>query len=238
MGILLNALTPWRSRRTWSSVSMKLSTLGKTTFVDGRGQLVNARPANELGQPLSARLRLHQEPPPAAALQAPRVQAVSRVFAGTSALDTTSRCRGAEAKHRMVAKRTGAPLPTALEGAGRSILAASPRKHGKRCFPNTPMMQSIVDQVVFGQDMDNSGEDQFDEEFMDLYSGAGLSSQELARMATVQGIKPFPNVPTMQSVVDQVVFGRDMDFSGEEQFDDEFLKQYSGRAGRLTIMPH
>merc|ERR1719263_1515358 len=97
------------------------------------------------------------------------------------------------------------------------------------------MMQSIVDQVVFGRDMDASGEDQFDEEFSGMYSGAGLSSHELAQKATQVGIKPFPNIPTMQSIVDQVVFGRDMDCSGEEQFDEEFYSMYKGAAGRPTL---
>merc|ERR1712060_278649 len=45
-------------------------------------------------------------------------------------------------------------------------------------------------------------------------------------------VRLFPNSPQQQSVVDQVVFGRDMDFSGETQFDEEFTHMFQGSAGR------
>jgi len=199
--------------------------------------------------PLSARLRLHQEPLPAQERQAPVVHAPSLIFAGNCKqnLVQTSRCRNAVAKDKAVAERTGTSIlsprfgPTGftpLAQTGKSILAAAPKKEGKRCFTNTPMQQSVVDQVVFGRDMDFSGEDQFDEGFTKLFEGgAGLTSMDVARIATVNSIRPFPNVPTMQSIVDQVVFGRDMDGSGEVQFDEEFLRQYEGAAGCPTIKP-
>merc|ERR1712183_451884 len=89
----------------------------------------------------------------------------------------------------------------------------------------------------FGRDMDNSGEDQFDDEFMCMFNGAaGASSGKLENKP--KGLHPFPNAPTMQSIVDQVVFGRDMDYSGETQFDQDFMKMYEGSAGRLTVDPN
>lgn len=46
-----------------------------------------------------------------------------------------------------------------------------------KTFHNTPMMQSSVDQAVFGRDMDFSGHSKFDESFMALYTGcAGMAS--------------------------------------------------------------
>lgn len=48
----------------------------------------------------------------------------------------------------------------------------------------------------------------------------------------VGGVKTFASSPMMQSTVDQVVFGRDMDFSGEEKFDREFTAMFDGSAGR------
>lgn len=48
----------------------------------------------------------------------------------------------------------------------------------------------------------------------------------------VGGVRTFASSPMMQSTVDQVVFGRDMDFSGEEKFDREFTAMFDGSAGR------
>jgi len=46
-----------------------------------------------------------------------------------------------------------------------------------------------------------------------------------------EGVKVFPNAPLMQSDVDRVVFGRDMDFSGDSQWDQEFTVMYDGSCG-------
>mmetsp|Transcript_40156 Transcript_40156/g.73016 ORF Transcript_40156/g.73016 Transcript_40156/m.73016 type:complete len:470 (-) Transcript_40156:70-1479(-) len=45
------------------------------------------------------------------------------------------------------------------------------------------------------------------------------------------GVRTFQNTPMMQSTVDQVVFNRDMDYSGEEKFDEEFTQMFDGMAG-------
>lgn len=44
-------------------------------------------------------------------------------------------------------------------------------------------------------------------------------------------VKAFHNTPMMQSSVDQVVFNRDMDFSGDSKFDPEFMAMYAGSSG-------
>lgn len=117
-------------------------------------------------------------------------------------------------------------------------------------FDHAPMQQSIVDQVVFGRDMDFSGETQFDVEFAQLFDGsAGRKSWETApegktvtkpsdvpgmspQRARGQGLRTWKESPTMQSLVDQVVFGRDIDMSGETQFDESFTQMFNGSAGR------
>jgi len=47
-----------------------------------------------------------------------------------------------------------------------------------------------------------------------------------------RGVRKYPNTPMMQSTVDQVVFNRDMDFSGEDKFDAEFTAMFDGMAGQ------
>merc|ERR1719253_195870 len=39
-------------------------------------------------------------------------------------------------------------------------------------------------------------------------------------------VRTFDNIPMMQSSVDQVVFNRDMDMSGDTKFDKEFISQF------------
>jgi len=111
------------------------------------------------------------------------------------------------------------------------------RPQGTKSIPNAPTMQSVVDQVVFGRDMDFSGEDQFDEEYMAMFcqGAAGMRSDEFR--GTQRGQRMFPNAPTMQSVVDQIVFGRDIDLSGEDQFDEEYLQGFRNSAGKITVDP-
>jgi len=45
------------------------------------------------------------------------------------------------------------------------------------------------------------------------------------------GVKKFPNTPMMQSDVDSVVFGKDMDLSGDTKFDVEFTAMFDGAFG-------
>jgi len=132
----------------------------------------------------------------------------------------------------------------------------SPRSNGLRTYENAPMTQSVVDQVVFGRDMDFSGETQFDEDFAKMmYDGcAGKKSWEVGPegvktelsedfplMAPPRrpGVRTYLNAPMCQSIVDQVVFGRDMDFSGDTQFDEEFTSvMYGGCSGKASWLEH
>lgn len=45
------------------------------------------------------------------------------------------------------------------------------------------------------------------------------------------GARKFPNAPTMQSTVDQVVFNHDIDFSGNDKIDQDFSAMFEGMAG-------
>merc|ERR1712228_180441 len=98
--------------------------------------------------------------------------------------------------------------------------------------------------------MDASGDAQVDEDYTGMFVGsAGRPSWELQpsgkpivqdtkvpgmrdEHASRQGRRLFHNTPTTQSIVDQVVFGRDMDQSGDTAFDNEFLGIYGDSAGR------
>lgn len=112
----------------------------------------------------------------------------------------------------------------------------SPKKPVRKVYHGCPTQQSVVDTVVFGRDMDFSGEDQFAEAkgFMTMYSGAHGASTRTIRDRP-KGIRTYPNTPLMQSVVDQVVYGRDMDFSGDTQFDDEFMEMFKGSHGKPSV---
>eukprot|EP00933_Yihiella_yeosuensis_P028399 TRINITY_DN22209_c0_g1_i1.p1 TRINITY_DN22209_c0_g1~~TRINITY_DN22209_c0_g1_i1.p1 ORF type:complete len:164 (-),score=31.52 TRINITY_DN22209_c0_g1_i1:111-602(-) len=59
-------------------------------------------------------------------------------------------------------------------------------------------------------------------------SGLGAAGEHVDRKSSV---RTFDNCPMMQSTVDQVVFGRDMDLSGDTKFDDDFIQMYDGLAG-------
>lgn len=59
---------------------------------------------------------------------------------------------------------------------------------------------------------------------------AASSTGPRCRMRTV---RLYENAPMQQSLVDTVVFGRDVDFSGETQFDGDFIdKLFTGAAGK------
>jgi len=66
---------------------------------------------------------------------------------------------------------------------------------------------------------------------MDFCSTAGKKN---LRIWEGGGVKKFANSPMMQSTVDQVVLGRDTDFSGETKFDVEFTAMFDGCAGKAS----
>mmetsp|Transcript_105765 Transcript_105765/g.165059 ORF Transcript_105765/g.165059 Transcript_105765/m.165059 type:complete len:201 (-) Transcript_105765:177-779(-) len=156
-----------------------------------------------------------------------------RVFTGSQHAESLAP-RGVLAKQWLVDMRTGKQSNLDEMRCSTAPPGSRTPRNGKRCFSNAPAQQSIVDQVVFGRDMDASGEDQYDDNFMAMFKDAvGITREVLDRP---KSIKVFPCIPTMQSVVDQVVFGRDMDFSGEDQFDEEFMAMFVGAAGRPSVV--
>jgi len=144
-----------------------------------------------------------------------------------------------------------------------------PRRRGPRVYENIPTQASVVDQIVFGRDVDQSGESAFKQSFIGMFEGsAGQGSWEkasqetrmcsndwLADLATGSassskpatapsgrrvkhlGPRMYKSAPNQQSIVDQVIFGRDMDFSGEEQFDEEFTVMFDSMAGKPSWAP-
>lgn len=120
------------------------------------------------------------------------------------------------------------------------LLATARSRVGVKLFPFTPQSKSIVDQVVFNRDIDNSGEDLFsDPQFLQLFQdSAGRPSwkeqsagkqmkpkhsgdawgtpDNTKRDAPPRGRRKFHSMPLASSVVDTVVFGRDIDQSGGE----------------------
>jgi len=113
-------------------------------------------------------------------------------------------------------------------------------QQGKRYYHDTPFQQSVVDQVVFNRNMDFSGDNQFDATFTQMYKGRhGVKSliTDVAHSGEVEDTKRrhYANVPAKQSIVDQVVFGHDIDFSGESQYDHEFMQLFDGRFGKPSV---
>merc|ERR1740138_1070467 len=104
--------------------------------------------------------------------------------------------------------------------------------------------------------MDKSGDDQLDEEYMTMFREAagrpswvtkpqglrqvpegGMVEKDMAgdpsgaEGARPRGVRLFPNAPLNQSVVDTIVFGRDMDLSGNSRFGREYGTIHEGAAG-------
>ena len=105
---------------------------------------------------------------------------------------------------------------------------------------SNPNQQSSVDEIVFGRDMDFSG-------------GAAKSSSpqlQLAPTASWEAPPPKPaadpyfllgkrmltnaGLSTQQSSVDELVFGRDMDYSGEAVKDVRSSSLFAGAYGRVS----
>lgn len=161
-------------------------------------------------------------------------------------LPTLQLCKPSSQKDPAVMPPAGGRLPLRV----RSV----------RAYPSAPNQQSVVDQVVFGQDMDFSGEEKFDQGYLSLFSGcAGQASWDgctcdVAELRfeefhpskssrAIEGIseevKPrrqgkmlVPDAPAQKSIVDSVVFDRDVDGSGAAQFQVPYLEMFHGSAGK------
>lgn len=164
---------------------------------------------------------------------------------------TTHRCESRG--HQRPASSLAAPLHAGrqlhdddddeLDPEEALLLATQGKKTGVRLYPFNPHCKSIVDQLVFSHDIDNSGENHFkDPDFLNMYqNSAGRPSWNVPMSSSKQmrpkaegatwgaqgsknvprGRRLFAGSPLSSSVVDSIVFGHDIDASGEdgERFD-------------------
>jgi len=99
-------------------------------------------------------------------------------------------------------------------------------------MPPLPLHKTIYKQAVFNG--------RFELEPADLPSAQMLSTKETCSCSTkgrfksipLGSVKTYHNTPLMQSTVDSVVFNRDMDYSAESKFDEDYMALYAGGAGR------
>lgn len=168
----------------------------------------------------------------------------SQYLAGDASVASGPKAGSADA---VEAVQPSQPDPALLPAAG---IRPQKRPVHVRLYPHAPMQQSIVDQVVFGRDMDYSGEDQFDEEFLQMFNGcAGRGSWDTVNeeevptskdtqalpAATAQppqrrrGKHKMTAAPGAHSIIDKVVFGND---TCADELHEEFWIAYQGLAGR------
>lgn len=190
---------------------------------------------------------------PAAASRPSREVPGSRASSACGFAPGDASRRSAECRAASLRRPASTPLDEEDSLLDSELEARYRHRPEKRMFPNSPMTQSFVDTVVFGRDMDMSGDSQFDEEYVGMFNGsAGLPSwaehpegQRIFPEASSstwgkandgkfppQGLRHYPNAPVSCSVVDQVVFGHDIDGSGDNAFTgEEYLCMHSGAAG-------
>lgn len=126
-------------------------------------------------------------------------------------------------------------------GAQDEMPPESPRQKGIRIYKDSPFQNSVVDEVVFGRDMDFSGGNQFSDEFMSMYKDRhGVKSVHTDLNATNvvanPGMRHYPSKPEQQSVVHKIVFGRECDgYAGAKPYGDEYLSMYDGAAGKPSV---
>lgn len=120
--------------------------------------------------------------------------------------------------------KTPAVLADALVRSGAS--AVTPRQPASSVSAGVeqkPPERALVMPKVY----DRLGHDENDP---DDKPPAGVTREEPRRRC----MRQFESAPAQQSIVDQVVFGRDMDFSGATQYDEAFISLFEGYAGRGT----
>jgi len=165
----------------------------------------------------------------------------SKFLSGRSSIASGVTPRGATPRRLEPVAAVSAVDPAMLPAAGTRT---HKQNSHMRLFPHAPNQQSIIDSVVFGRDIDQSGEEQFDEEFIVMFNGcAGKPSWEAVdfhERPTVQdrtdaaaastnlmhrarGKHKLAGVPASQSAVDKVVFGRE---TVEDEFHKEFWDAY------------
>jgi len=91
-------------------------------------------------------------------------------------------------------------------------------------------MKSSADTAIWGRDMDKSGENPHDHFSRSYRDYAGSPSGERSPRPSRKGDY------SMRSTMDEVVFGRDLDLSGEDPH-QKFAAQFTGHAGMRAVSP-
>lgn len=114
----------------------------------------------------------------------------------------------------------------------------SPRPVGRKLFWDSPAQKSIVDQVVFGRDMDYSGDAQFDDVYYDMFNDCyGMrtkaSDMNTTGLSVRTGSRHLKHVPQRQSAVHELVFGHDtVGPDASKRGAMQFNKMYEGAHGK------
>mmetsp|Transcript_104834 Transcript_104834/g.291977 ORF Transcript_104834/g.291977 Transcript_104834/m.291977 type:complete len:264 (+) Transcript_104834:47-838(+) len=128
-----------------------------------------------------------------------------------------------------------------------------PSPSGLRTYPRAPIALSLVDSVVFGRDIDLSGDSYFDNGFKELFRDCAGTASWDRENAGGRGLRTYESCPGQQSLFSQVVFGRGTGGSvaggcrpsapvGEaqelsEDFTFMFPPSYAGRASWAKTSP-
>lgn len=98
--------------------------------------------------------------------------------------------------------------------------------------PGVPTYKTTHKQPVFAGRFEKHLVNLPSEDMVTTHKQCTTSTQGSLQQLFDRGVRKYQNTPMMQSTVDQVVFNRDMDFSGEDKFDEEFTSMFIGMAGQ------
>lgn len=153
------------------------------------------------------------------------------------------RKRGTKTNSRHALRENSAAAKAGYHGIR---LPEGPRN--RRLYGQAPCMRSSVDEVVFNRDMDQSGGDAEISAEMEHLIGSfegGAGSKDA--MSDLMGVPPADQRPRCvrmygveggvgKSSVDEVVYGRDLDWSGQDEEDIEW-HTYAGLRGHEPANP-
>jgi len=108
-----------------------------------------------------------------------------------------------------------------------------PAPSGLRTYPRAPIALSLVDSVVFGRDIDNSGDSYFSEDFCAMFQNrAGQASWNAADLS--QGLRTYSHGHSDSGLIQQVVFGHGQDRPPGQPppIDERVRSMFSDCAGR------
>lgn len=185
-----------------------------------------------------------------------RYQISDDVQRSSSRASGASRCLTPRDARGVAARASPTPDLDEEDPEVELLLAAARSRRGVRLYPFNIHAKSVVDQVVFNHDLDQSNDDQFDtQHFKAMFQDAAgrpswkdqlrCKQQKPRKMGdpwgpiedprtmpiVPGGRRKFPG-PVSKSVVDDILFGRDLDGSGTER--DRFYAMealHTGAAG-------